>query len=262
MVDMLREIAPDGVFQRHEETMRVALLSDIHGNDVAFRAALADATRHGVDQIVCLGDVATMGPNPQGTVELLFELNCLCIMGNHDAFLLEPGLVKDYTKAAAVIDAVNWCREQLSRESLDFLSTFKPMEELPLGLNSMLLLYHGSPRSNVEEILATTPPEQLDVLLEGRQATVMAGGHTHLQMLRQHRGNLVLNVGSVGMPFKEYVAGGRPTILAHAEYAVVEEAAGVVSVALCRVPVDKSALQQSLAVTSNPLREWLIQQYT
>ena len=89
----------------------------------------------------------------------------------------------------------------------------------------------------------------------------MAGGHTHLQMLRQHRGRLVLNVGSVGMPFKEYVAGARPTILAHAEYAIVEEVRGVVGVAMYRVPLDKNAMRDSLAQTTNPLRDWLIQQY-
>lgn len=70
-----------------------------------------------------------------------------------------------------------------------------------------------------------------------------------------------MNAGSVGMPFKEYVAGARPTILAHAEYAVVEEAAGVVGVALYRVPLDKNALQDSLAQTTNPLRDLLLQQY-
>ena len=96
--------------------MRVALLSDIHGNDVALRTVLADIHRQGVDQIVCLGDVATLGPTPQRTVELLVELNCPCIMGNHDAFLLDPGLVKAYTQATPVIDAIDWCREQLSRE--------------------------------------------------------------------------------------------------------------------------------------------------
>src|SRR5262249_29203193 len=117
--------------------MRVALLSDIHGNDVALRAVLADIGRRGVDQIVCLGDVATLGPTPQRTVELLVELNCLCIMGNHDSFLLESGLVEAYTQAAPIIDAINWCREQLPRESFDWLSTFKPIAELPLGLSSM-----------------------------------------------------------------------------------------------------------------------------
>jgi len=141
-----------------KDAMRVALLSDIHGNDVALRAVLADIRRHGVDQIVCLGDVATLGPAPQRTIDLLAELNCPCIMGNHDAFLLEPGLVEAYTQAAPVIDAINWCREELSSESFDYLRTFKPITELPLGSGSMLL-YHGSPRSNVEDILATTPPE-------------------------------------------------------------------------------------------------------
>jgi len=240
--------------------MRVALLSDIHGNEVALRAVLADIRRRGVDQIVCLGDVATLGPSPQRSVDLLVELNCPCIMGNHDSFLLEPGLVKTYTQAAPVIDAIDWCGEQLSSESFDYLRTFKPVAELPLGLGSMLL-YHGSPRSNVEDILATTPPEQLDMFLGERQANVMAGGHTHVQMLRQHRGRLVLNVGSVGMPFREYAAGARPTILAHAEYAVVEETHGVVGVSLCRVPLDKTAMRDSLARSTNPLCDWLIQQY-
>ena len=240
--------------------MRVALISDIHGNDVALRAVLADIRRRGVDQIVCLGDVATLGPSPQRTVDLVVELNCPCIMGNHDAFLLEPGLVKTYTQAAPVIDAIDWCGNELSRESFDYFRTFKPVAELPLGLGAMLL-YHGSPRSNVEDILATTPPEQLDMLLGERQANVMAGGHTHIQMLRQHRDRLVVNVGSVGMPFKEYAAGARPTILAHAEYAVVEETHGVVDISLCRVPLDKTAMRNSLAQTTNPLRDWPIQQY-
>ncbi len=241
--------------------MRFALLSDLHGNDVAFRAVLADIRKRGADQIVCLGDIATLGAQPQRTLELLVALNCPCIMGNHDAFLLQPELLQAYTSAAPVIESVNWCREQLSKDGLGYLATFKPFLEISLGAHATLLLYHGSPRSNVDDILATTPPEQLDALLEHRHATVMAGGHTHLQMLRQHRGSLVVNVGSVGMPFKEYVGGGRPTILAHAEYAVVEQTDGVVSIALHRVPVDRSALQDSVAASANPLRQWLAQQY-
>jgi predicted phosphodiesterase len=241
--------------------MRIALLSDIHGNDVAFRAVLADIATRGADKIIFLGDVATLGAQPQRTLELLMELDCPCIMGNHEVFLFRPGLLERYTKAVHIIESVNWCRDQLSKASLDYLAGFKPTLELPLGSDSTLLLYHGSPRSNMDDILATTPPERVDEVLDGRHAAVMAGGHTHLQMLRQHRGILLVNVGSVGMPFKEYVAGGRPTILAHAEYAVIEEAGGVVSVTLHRVPLDKSALQKSVAETKNPLREWLMQQY-
>lgn len=241
--------------------MRIALLSDIHGNDVAFRAVLADVERQRVDRIAFLGDAATLGAAPRETVERLAGLNCLCIMGNHDAFLLQPARAKAYTRAVPVLDAIDWCRKQLSKENLDWIATFKPLARLPLGANGTMLLFHGSPRSNVEDILSTTPAEELDVLLDGQRATVMAGGHTHLQMLRQHQGSLLLNVGSVGQPFKEYAAGGRPTILAHAEYAVVAEEAGVISVDLRRVPVDRRALQESVAETGNPLRDWLMQQY-
>ena len=50
----------------------------------------------------------------------------------------------------------------------------------------------------------------------------MAGGHTHLQMVRQHRGTLLVNPGSLGLPFESYAQGGPPKILPHAEYAIVE----------------------------------------
>ena len=69
---------------------------------------------------------------------------------------------------------------------------------------------------------------------------MLAGGHTHIQMLRQHRGMLLVNPGSVGLPFKEYVAGRAPTLLDHAEYATVDASHGGVSVTLRRVPVDRA----------------------
>jgi predicted phosphodiesterase len=70
--------------------MRVALVSDIHGNEVALKAVVDEVERVGVDQIVCLGDVATLGPLPGGVIRMLRDLACPCIMGNHDAFLIDP----------------------------------------------------------------------------------------------------------------------------------------------------------------------------
>src|SRR5437867_931457 len=68
--------------------VRIALLADVHGNAVAFRAALADLEDRGVDLIVSLGDVAQGGPQPVECVELLRELECPCVFGNSDEFLL------------------------------------------------------------------------------------------------------------------------------------------------------------------------------
>jgi hypothetical protein len=71
----------------------------------------------------------------------------------------------------------------------------------------------------------------------------MAGGHTHIQMLRQHRGTWLLNPGSVGMPFREYVGGQRPEIMPYAEYAIVETTTDSIGIELRRVPLAKAALR-------------------
>ena len=86
--------------------MRVALISDIHANEVALCAVLDDIAKLGVDQIVCLGDVATLGPRPSAVISMLRELNCHCILGNHDAFLIEPELSHSYTEAKVVVQEV------------------------------------------------------------------------------------------------------------------------------------------------------------
>ena len=105
----------------------------------------------------------------------------------------------------------------------------------------------------MEDLLATTPPEQLEEVLGAARATVMAGGHTHVQMLRQHRGTLIVNAGSVGAPFKEFVNHGPPTLMPYAEYATVEAERSGVQVTLRRVTVDARAMRDAAAASTNPL---------
>jgi putative phosphoesterase len=241
---------------------RIALISDIHSNVVALRAVLADIQRAGIDQIVCLGDVANLGPEPNAVIEILAELDCPCIQGNHDEFLLDPRLVHAYSQSRRVIASVDWNRNRLSGAELGFLRGFEQSREFALGSNSKLYVFHGSPRSNSEDLLATTPPDALDEMLAGRAATVMAGGHTHIQMLRQHHGHLLVNPGSVGMAFKDHVNGGVPTILSHAEYALVAEAGGAIEVSLHRVPLDREKLRRANSQSDHPLRDFLVQQYS
>lgn len=115
---------------------------------------------------------------------------------------------------------------------------------------------------NEAPVIATTPAEQLDEALDGRRACVMAGGHTHLQMVRQHRGDLLVNPGSVGMPIREYAAGGPPAILDHAEYATIDaDDAGGVAVTLRRVALDRRALRAQAESAAHPLRAYLAAQY-
>lgn len=237
--------------------MRVALVSDLHANEIALEAVLADAASVGYDRLVCLGDVATLGPRPEAVLARLRDLECASILGNHDEFMIDAPLIHEYSESPLIVASVDATRAALSVESIAFMGTFPRTLEI-----DGLFLYHATPRSNMEDLLVTTPPEKVDEMLDGKKALVFAGGHTHLQMLRQHRGMLLVNSGSVGMPFEEYASGGPPVILPHAEYAIVDLTGEKVAVDLRRVPLDREALAGQLYGWDNPLAGPLLAQYS
>ena len=237
--------------------MRIAVISDMHANEAALKSVLKDIELHGADQTICLGDVTTLGPRPVSVLETLQDLNCHCILGNHDAFMIDPESIHSYTENPIVVEAVSWCREQLSETHLQFIRTFKNHVELTPDASTRLLFFHGSPRSNAEGILATTPADELDEMLAGFTATVMCFGHTHIQMLRQHKGTLLVNPGSAGFPFKEIVTDRPPTILEHAEYAIIEINHENVDIGLRRIPYDRGAFRKSLEDCGEPVRTLL-----
>ncbi len=242
-------------------SMRIALLSDLHGNEIALDAVLADVARQGMDRIVCLGDTATLGPRPREVLARLRDLECPCILGNHDAFMLDAELIHSYNDAPIIVQAVEWCRERLDAGDLAFIAGFVPTLELALEGDASLMLFHGTPRSHMQDLLCTTPPDVVDTMLAGHTATVMACGHTHIQMLRQHKGMLLVNPGSVGLAFEQYVSGKPPTILAHAEWASIESTRGKLSVTLQRLELDRRALRAAAAASDNPIAVDLVAQY-
>jgi predicted phosphodiesterase len=184
------------------------------------------------------------------------------VLGNHDAFMFDDELIRTYSEVPIVVNAVEWCRERLSAEEIDFLRTFETSISLELAPAVKALLFHGSPRSHMEDLLATTDPDELDRCLGETDATVLAGGHTHIQMMRQHHGMLLVNPGSVGMPFKEFVGGRAPEIMPYAEYAIVDANGPTVQVSLRRVQVDKSLLRREAEASSNPICRSLELQYS
>lgn len=242
--------------------MRLALISDIHGNLLALQAVLDAIEADRVEQTVCMGDVASLGPQPKESLRLIREQGMPCIMGNHDAFMLDAGLVHTYTDQEVITRSVDWSRARLDQDDLDFVRTFVPSLRLSLEQGREILVFHGSPDSNMEDLLATTPPDELDRMLAGHEAEVIACGHTHIQMLRQHKGALLVNPGSVGCPFLEYVAGRPPTVLPFAEYAIIECRQGALEVSLRRVSLDKKALYHSVEQSGFPLREAMLRQYS
>ena len=241
--------------------MRVAIIADIHANLVALDAALADIEALRPDRLVCLGDVAATGPQPRPVVERLRGLGCPVVMGNADAWLLDPPAKVSADQDMRRFEEIDrWCAAQLAPADLDYLRTFAPTVELPLGDGAVLLCFHGSPRSYDDIIVATTPDDELARMLDGRRATILAGGHTHAQMLRRHQQMIVLNPGSVGLPFESSGAGGgrNPP---WAEYALVEYVRGRLGVELRRVPLDAGAVVRAALDSGMPHAVWWSQDW-
>ncbi len=235
--------------------MRLALLSDIHGNLLALETVLAEIASLGIDQIVCLGDVAATGPQPHAAVERVRSLDCPVVMGNTDAHLLRPTPATELsTPEAKLIAEIDlWCASRLTPEDRTSMGTFQPTVALDLPGSGVLLCYHGSPRSFHDQILPTTAHAQLEEWLGPEGPLLYAGGHTHNQMLRRFRNALVINPGSVGLPFDRFPNAARNP--AWAEYAVVTVDSRRLSVDLRRAPYDAVALRAGALASGMPNAE-------
>ncbi|WP_030542935.1 metallophosphoesterase family protein [Streptomyces albus] len=177
-------------------TQRVAVLSDIHGVLPALEAVLAEPAVRSADRIVLTGDMAA-GPQPVETLDLLDSLGdrALWIRGNADRELVEG--------APAGIPVSAWAAEQLRPDQTERLAGLPLTAELDIDGLGRVLFCHGTPRDDAEVILTDSSA--------GRWAEVLAGvdtgvevvvcGNTHMPFARLVHGRLVVNPGSVGMPY-------------------------------------------------------------
>jgi predicted phosphodiesterase len=237
--------------------MRIAIISDIHGNLVAFEAMLDDIARQRVDRIVCLGDVAAFGPQPEEVVARLREIGCPVVMGDADATLLTPEApaTDELFRRLQEIDA--WAVARLSPSDREYIAAFQPTISIALDGDATLLCYHGSPQSFKDPIRATTSDDDLTRLFAGFDARFYAGGHTHIQMLRRFGASLVLNPGSVGLAYDRVPAPGATVRNPPwGEYAILTVAGSSFGVALRRVPFDVAALLRAARENGMPHADW------
>lgn len=236
--------------------MRVALIADIHGNLAALDATLEALQGESVDMVVCLGDVAALGPEPCGVLGRLRELACPSVMGNADAELLAPLDLNDLDgDARKFAEMSNWAAAQFDEDDRGFVGAFQPTLTIDLGSAGLLLCCHGSPRSYDDVIRASTPDEELDLLLADLDAQIIAGGHTHTRMLRHWRGREVINPGSVGLAY-DHRPDGSVRVPPWAEFAILTASANAISIDFRRVPYDIKATVRAMIENGMPHAEW------
>jgi predicted phosphodiesterase len=245
--------------------MRLAVISDIHGDCLALDATLADLRQYKIDQMVCLGDAIQGGPQPAEVVARLRELACPVVMGNADAWLLtgeETGAEKIPTERMRKMSEIRaWSLAQLSESDKAFIRDFKPTVEIELSKTKRLICCHGSPTSFDDVILPTTPDDEVKRHFEPYLGWWMTGGHTHLQQIRRFGNTFFFNPGSVGFSYTHQQDESGFRADHWAEYAILTVENDSISLEFRKVPFDVQHLIAIYRASGRPFSEDAVEQY-
>ena len=175
--------------------MRVAALSDVHGNAVALAAVLAEVELEQPDLVVFGGDF-TWGPLPEETFALATGLDARFVRGNADRAVLEN---------TSSTDREQWMQAHHPPEMRDFLARFEEHVVVDVDGLGPVRFCHGSPRSDEECVTPETPEQRVREFSDGVGERVIVTAHVHIQFDREIAGIRSINAGSVGLPYE-----GRP----------------------------------------------------
>lgn len=187
--------------------MRIAVLSDIHANAQALEAVMSDVVNQGCEHVFCLGDIALAGPQPKEVIDYVMAQNTwTVIQGNTDKMIAQYGPeVMEFLEAQYPVMA-NALADDVSvidDAHRAFLAELPPILSFEVE-GCTVLLTHGSPRANNEDILPGMPLEIVEEIIAGTTEKLILCGHTHVPCGYQTNTNqTVVNVGSVGRPMTQ-----------------------------------------------------------
>jgi predicted phosphodiesterase len=223
--------------------MRIAVVTDIHGNLAALQAVVQDLQRRGVDQVINLGDSVSGPLLPRQTAQYLMASGWLHLAGNHERQVLTQR-PEQWSPADAFAHA------ELGAGELTWMATLRSN----LAWRDGVHLCHASPRSDLEYLLDTVEPSRVRLAsagevherLAGVSAALLLCGHSHHpRIVRSGAGQLIVNPGSVGLPAYDddhphwhVIENGAPD----ARYAIVEQVDGAWQAQLLGVPYDHESM--------------------
>jgi predicted phosphodiesterase len=240
--------------------MRVAIIADIHGNDLALAAVAAEIAAGVIDRVVCLGDAIQGGPQPAQVVARLRANGWPVVMGNADAFLLtgdDTSAEPPSAERRRVLDETrDWSLAQLSTADRDFIAAFPLTFAAPLPDGRELRCFHASPVSFDDILLPTSPDDDFARLLAPEEGVIYTGGHTHVQFIRHLGRTFFCNPGSVGNAWRHGQPAGQFRADPWAEYAILTvEEGGHLALEFRRVPFDVAEYRRIIAASGIPFAE-------
>jgi diadenosine tetraphosphatase ApaH/serine/threonine PP2A family protein phosphatase len=194
--------------------LRAALISDVHSNLQALESVLAAVDEAVVDEVWCLGDLVGYGADPDACTALVRDRSDVCLVGNHDLAVLGALDIATFSETAAV--AVEWTREHVEEETLEFMRGLEPS-----GSREDFGLFHASPRDPIWEYVLSI--DQAEAGLDAQDQRIGLIGHSHIALfftrppasrptyahgaqagdgalLDLDSGEWLINPGSVGQP--------------------------------------------------------------
>jgi putative phosphoesterase len=226
---------------------RAAVITDIHANLPALRAALARVDELGIERVYCGGDLVGYGPHPNEVCALIQERGIPTIYGNYDHAIARD----EHDCGCAYItphdrelgqESVEWTLVHTQRASKEFMRELRFDLHFDVGEVGVHLV-HGSPRKVNEYLFEDKPASLYERLAAAEQDRVLVFGHTHKPWVRDHGGVRFVNCGSVGKP-----KDGDP----RGAFAVLEEAGEGVAVTIERVAYDAAAVAADVRAVGLP----------
>ncbi len=185
--------------------LKIAVLSDIHGNYLALQKCLDYAVNLGIDTFIFLGDYVGELAYPQKTMDILYSVKkqykCFFVRGNKEDYWInyekEPKEWKEYDSTTGCL---YYTYRNLTEKDLQFFQSLSMKEDLTFGSLLPITICHGSPRNISEKLLPDN--ENTYFIMESNSTDYILCGHTHIQGKIVHDGKIVLNAGSVGVPLQ------------------------------------------------------------
>lgn len=180
--------------------MRLAIVSDIHGNHEALKRVLLDIEKSKIDEVIFLGDLVMKGPEPREVFESLKELKPICWLKGNTELWLSKNRTRNESNSSTLKEIElyrSFALKSLSKDSIDFMLSC-PEKHSMIIKNIKMLFVHGSPRSIIE---ALTPEADLKEVIQNVNEDIILCGHSHLPFIKRIGSKVLFNPGSVGCPY-------------------------------------------------------------
>lgn len=230
--------------------VKIAFLSDVHGNLEALKAVLKDIKEREITHIICLGDIIAKGSHPKECLELIKSQSEIVLLGNCEEYFLQD---RDLTKVSEVEQKrIKWNQSKLSKEDKYYLSNLPFSYEFYMS-GSLVRAFHASPYATNEYISNLDLIKNKKRLFDGTNKTqtknyadIVFYGHVHTQYIERIYNRTIVNVGSIGNELdivRDPNIDGDTKGTTQACYAILEGTYGKeyapLSISLIKVPYDQ-----------------------